>query len=125
MCYLSSPKQAFLLTPATCLTYNVTERGYLSGNNLLNSLFPRSLVLFAEIANKVTTSVDCACVYYRLQGSEDGNSSQISPAVKHWGQMFAEKQMKVGCKGHHGTNFIDTPMNNCLCCSPLIPLSTF
>lgn len=41
--------------------------GYLSGNNLFNSLFPRSIALFSEIANKVTTSVNCDCVYYKTE----------------------------------------------------------
>lgn len=43
--------------------------------------------------------------------TKNENSSQIIPAVKHQWQTFAKKQMKVGCKVHHITNFIDTLMN--------------
>lgn len=63
---MSSHKQAFLLLQQHA-SPTMRLRGYLSGNNLFNSLFPRSIALFSEIANKVTTSVNCDCVYYKTE----------------------------------------------------------
>lgn len=55
------------MVPATHSSPSVTHKGHLSDNNLLYLLFPWSLVLFAEIANKVTASVNCSCVYCKVE----------------------------------------------------------
>lgn len=64
---LKQSQVSFPFAPATCLTLNMTYRGHLCGNNLLYPLFPRRLELFAEIANKVTASVNCDCVYCKTE----------------------------------------------------------